>query len=171
MFIIALTYTAPLEQVEQHLAAYRQFLDKHYQSGAFLFSGRKEPRTGGIIVARAASRAEIERIIGEDPFHQAGIADYEIPSNKTCGVCWARSCSPGNNSNNRPAPYPVGRKPAWHSPPWYHPGQTCYCSTSPQTTSTPSPGNKYSKPSAPTPARLSWSPTTPARCGPSNRNG
>ena len=78
MFIIALTYTAPLEQVEQHLAAHRQFLDKHYQSGAFLFSGRKEPRTGGIIVARATSRAEIERIIGEDPFHQAGIADYEI---------------------------------------------------------------------------------------------
>ena len=78
MFIIALTYTAPLEQVEQHLAAHRQFLDKHYQSGVFLFSGRKEPRTVGIIVARAASRAEIGRIIGEDPFHQAGIADYEI---------------------------------------------------------------------------------------------
>ena len=78
MSIIALTYTAPLEQVEQHLAAHRQFLDKHYQSGAFLFSGRKEPCTGGIIVARAASRAEIERIISEDPFHQTGIADYEI---------------------------------------------------------------------------------------------
>ena len=78
MFIIALTYTAPLEQVEQHLAAYRQFLDKHYQSGAFLFSGRKEPRTGGIILLCATDDAEVQAIIAEDPFHQAGVAEYHI---------------------------------------------------------------------------------------------
>ena len=78
MFIIALTYTAPLEQVEQHLAAHRQFLDKHYQSGAFLFSGRKEPRTGGVIVMQADSREQVAQIIAEDPFHQAGLAQYSI---------------------------------------------------------------------------------------------
>ena len=78
MFIISLTYTAELAQIEQHLAAHRQFLDCYYQAGVFLFSGRKEPRTGGIIIAQAAGRDEVERIISEDPFRQAGIADYAI---------------------------------------------------------------------------------------------
>ena len=78
MFIISLTYTAELAQIEQHLAARRQFLDRYYQAGVFLFSGRKEPRTGGIIIAQAAGRDEVERIISEDPFRQAGIADYAI---------------------------------------------------------------------------------------------
>ena len=78
MFIISLTYTAELAQIEQHLAVHRQFLDRYYQAGVFLFSGRKEPRTGGIIIAQAAGRDEVERIISEDPFRQAGIADYAI---------------------------------------------------------------------------------------------
>ena len=78
MFIISLTYIAELAQIEQHLAAHRQFLDRYYQAGVFLFSGRKEPRTVGIIIAQAAGRDEVERIISEDPFRQAGIADYAI---------------------------------------------------------------------------------------------
>lgn len=78
MFIISPTYTAELAQIEQHLAAHRQFLDRYYQAGVFLFSGRKEPRTGGIIIAQATDRSKVERIISEDPFHQAGIADYAI---------------------------------------------------------------------------------------------
>lgn len=78
MFIISLTYTADLAQIEAQLEAHRQFLDRHYQRGTFLFSGRKEPRTGGIIIARAPSRAAIEALIKEDPFHRHGLADYAI---------------------------------------------------------------------------------------------
>ena len=78
MYILSLHYIKPLSDIEQHLPAHIAYLDRYYAAGKFLMSGRKEPRTGGIIVARAGSRAEIERIIGEDPFHQAGIADYEI---------------------------------------------------------------------------------------------
>ena len=37
MFIISLTYTAELAQIEQHLAAHSQFLDRYYQAGVFLF--------------------------------------------------------------------------------------------------------------------------------------
>ncbi len=78
MFIISLTYTADLAQIEAQLEAHRQFLDRHYQRGTFLFSGRKEPRSGGIIIARAPSRAAIEALIKEDPFHRHGLADYAI---------------------------------------------------------------------------------------------
>jgi uncharacterized protein YciI len=41
-------------------------------------SGRKEPRDGGIIIAHAASRAELEAVLRDDPFAQAGLATYAI---------------------------------------------------------------------------------------------
>jgi uncharacterized protein YciI len=78
MFIVALTYTAPLARIDSFLAAHRAFLDEQYARGLFLMSGRKEPRDGGIIIAHAASRAELESVLRDDPFHQAGVARYEI---------------------------------------------------------------------------------------------
>jgi uncharacterized protein YciI len=78
MFIISLTYTAPLGQVDAHLAAHREFLGEQYARGLFLLSGRKVPRDGGIIVASAGSRAEVEKLVRQDPFHRAGLARYEI---------------------------------------------------------------------------------------------
>jgi uncharacterized protein YciI len=78
MFIVSLTYTAPLEQVDAQLAAHRDFLEKQYARGVFLMSGRKVPRDGGIIIARADSRAAVEDLVRQDPFHQAGVARYDI---------------------------------------------------------------------------------------------
>jgi uncharacterized protein YciI len=78
MFIVSLTYTAPLAQVDAQLAAHRDFLAKQYARGVFLMSGRKVPRDGGIIIARADSRAAVEDLVRQDPFHQAGVARYDI---------------------------------------------------------------------------------------------
>jgi uncharacterized protein YciI len=78
MFIISLTYTGSLEQIDAHLAAHRAFLGEGYARGVLLMSGRKVPRDGGIILANAGSRAEVEELVRQDPFHQAGIARYEI---------------------------------------------------------------------------------------------
>ena len=78
MFIISLTYTTPLEQIDAHLAAHRAFLAEQYARGVFLMSGRKVPREGGIIIAQGISRDEVETLIRQDPFHQAGVATYNI---------------------------------------------------------------------------------------------
>ncbi|QNA88530.1 YciI family protein [Massilia sp. Dwa41.01b] len=78
MFIVSLSYTAPLEEVDAHLAAHRDFLAAHYANGTFLMSGRKVPRDGGIIVANAPSRAALDAVLGEDPFARAGVARYEV---------------------------------------------------------------------------------------------
>lgn len=78
MFLILLNYLRPLEAIEAHLAAHREFLQRHYAQGTFLLSGRKEPRTGGVILARAKNRTEVETLIQEDPFHQFGLAEYQI---------------------------------------------------------------------------------------------
>ena len=78
MFLVLLNYTAPLEQVDQHLPAHREFLSSNYAAGIFLLSGRKEPREGGVILAKAASRQELEVVLAQDPFHIHGVANYQI---------------------------------------------------------------------------------------------
>jgi uncharacterized protein YciI len=78
VFVIALHYIKPLSEVDRFVAEHIAFLDRHYASGHFLVSGRKEPRTGGVIIAQVGSRAEIERIVAQDPFQREGIAQYEI---------------------------------------------------------------------------------------------
>ncbi|KAA2224355.1 YciI family protein [Chryseobacterium sediminis] len=78
MFIISLTYKSSIENVERLIPQHNIFLDKYYESGRFIASGRKEPRTGGIIIANAEFKNEIEQIISEDPFYIHQVADYDI---------------------------------------------------------------------------------------------
>ena len=51
MFIISLTYTQSLEAIDQHLEAHVAFLKEQYAKGLFIASGRKVPRSGGVILA------------------------------------------------------------------------------------------------------------------------
>ena len=78
MFIISLTYIKPLEEVDTLLERHVAYLKEQYELGNFLASGRKVPRTGGVILARALSREEIETIIALDPFYRHEIASYEV---------------------------------------------------------------------------------------------
>ena len=78
MFLILLKYIRPLDQVEQHLEAHREYLRRRYADGSFLMSGRMEPRTGGVILAQASSREAAEAIMREDPFHTAGVVEYTL---------------------------------------------------------------------------------------------
>ncbi len=78
MFIANLTYIKNLSEVEYHLDSHISFLDKFYKSGHFIASGRKVPRTGGIILINAKNQNELESIISQDPFYQHQIANYDI---------------------------------------------------------------------------------------------
>ena len=78
MFVIELTYQAPLADVDAHMKEHMVFLRKHYASGNFLVSGRQIPRTGGIIVAVAESKERVEAIMREDPFVSHGVATVRV---------------------------------------------------------------------------------------------
>jgi uncharacterized protein YciI len=78
MFIIDITYTVSLDELDNQLTAHRSYLDKYYALNIFIASGRKEPRTGGIILALAADKAVIENIIQEDPFYICKLATYTV---------------------------------------------------------------------------------------------
>lgn len=51
--------------------------EQNYDDGLFLASGRKEPRTGGVVLARG-DRDAVERAIDSDPFKIHGLAEYAI---------------------------------------------------------------------------------------------
>lgn len=78
MFLFNLTYVKPLAEVERVLPLHIRYLDEQYRAGHFLCSGRKTPRTGGIILCNFAAREEAEHAMGQDPFFQEGIAEYEL---------------------------------------------------------------------------------------------
>lgn len=77
MFIVSLTYTAPLAAVDALLDAHVAWLEQGYADGLFLASGRKVPRSGGVILARG-ERPRLEQRLAEDPFARAGVAQYDI---------------------------------------------------------------------------------------------
>lgn len=78
MFVIMVNYIKPLSEIDAHLEAHRRFLDEGYAEGCFLASGPRVPRTGGVILAKAASTEELKAFIKKDPFNRAGVATYDI---------------------------------------------------------------------------------------------
>jgi len=78
MVIISLTYKKPIEEVEKYIKEHISFLEKYYAQNKFVLSGRKDPRTGGIILANNVTAIVVSEIIKEDPFYKYQIADYEI---------------------------------------------------------------------------------------------
>ncbi|MPQ49291.1 GTP cyclohydrolase [Marinifilum sp. N1E240] len=78
MFIISLTYKDKLEKIDRELENHVQFLKDQYALGNFIASGRKVPRTGGIILSQVKDRNELENIVHNDPFYKNNLADYDI---------------------------------------------------------------------------------------------
>jgi uncharacterized protein YciI len=78
MFVLELTYTAPLDAVDALLPDHVAWLEEQYAKGVFLASGRKNPRDGGVILAAAQDRALIEAVIARDPFAVGGVCTYRV---------------------------------------------------------------------------------------------
>lgn len=78
MFIFVLTYQKPLNEVEKYLGMHHTYLDINYKAGHFIASGAQEPRTGGVILCRAATKELALEIMKADPFYINKIATYEL---------------------------------------------------------------------------------------------
>lgn len=78
MFIINLNYIVALPELDAHMNSHVKFLQKYYKKNVFIASGRKVPRTGGIILALADSKEQVEEIIQEDPFYIYKLAEFTI---------------------------------------------------------------------------------------------
>ncbi|MEZ2441535.1 YciI family protein [Chitinophaga sp. RCC_12] len=73
-----LQYIRPVAAVEHYMEAHTAFLQKHFDSGRFILSGRRKPKSGSVILCNAATRREVEEIMSEDPLERFQLALYEI---------------------------------------------------------------------------------------------
>lgn len=83
MYIIDLTYIVPLDELDTHMTDHVKYLHKYYKQNKFVTSGRKVPRTGGIILALADSLEEVNQIISEDPFYTHKLAEFKVTEFQT----------------------------------------------------------------------------------------
>ena len=78
MFIIELTYIAPLDEIDAAMPAHMAYLKKYYSKKIFLMSGRKQPRKGGVIIALGDDKNSIKEIAREDPFYKNKLSKFKI---------------------------------------------------------------------------------------------
>jgi uncharacterized protein YciI len=77
MFILSLTYLKGNDEADIYMEPHMAWVKDGYARGWFLASGRKVPRTGGVILARG-NRADVEAYVAADPFTIHGIAAYDV---------------------------------------------------------------------------------------------
>jgi len=78
MFIIFLTYKVDLKTVEAFLPEHVDYLNEQYIKGYFILSGRKKPRTGGVIISVINDPHKLNEVLAQDPFYKEGLANYEV---------------------------------------------------------------------------------------------
>ena len=78
MFIVLVNYKKPLEEVDKYLETHILYLKEQYAKGSFIASGRRVPRTGGVILSKIKDRELLMNILKQDPYYQNSIADYEV---------------------------------------------------------------------------------------------
>lgn len=77
-FIVLLRYTAPIEDVDAHLADHVEWLRENHREGHFMGWGRRVPREGGLILAKGENKNEVAILAATDPFVTGGVAEFEV---------------------------------------------------------------------------------------------
>lgn len=76
-FLLEGEHIVPFEQrAPELIAAHRAFLQSGYDQGDFLLSGPTIPAKGGVLVARAASRAALDAMLADEPYCKAGVMRF-----------------------------------------------------------------------------------------------
>jgi len=78
LHIIIVNYIKDIEVIDGLLSDHRDFLRGYFDEGVFLLSGPQVPRTGGIILAQGVSKEKLVELLKDDPFAQAGAAEYKV---------------------------------------------------------------------------------------------
>ena len=78
MYAIILTYTVPVDEVDEHAESHLAWLRDRYRDGHFLLSGQQRPRVGGFILAPNMTRSSLDAILAGDPYVSAGVGEYRV---------------------------------------------------------------------------------------------
>jgi uncharacterized protein YciI len=78
MFIVTLTYLKHVEEVDALMPGHIEWLNQGYDDGLFVASGRRIPRTGGVILARSGDERALVDFLARDPFAIHGAARFDV---------------------------------------------------------------------------------------------
>ncbi len=78
LFVVLLHYTKELAEVDAVRADHVRHLEAHAARGIFHAWARRDPPTGGVLVAAAPDRVTLEAVVAQDPYVKAGVARAEI---------------------------------------------------------------------------------------------
>jgi uncharacterized protein YciI len=82
MYALAIIrYRRPIEEVLQHHAAHREYLQDLKRRGLLICSGPLEPRFGGALFLRVPDDqlpGALDAIRDGDPYTKAGVGQYEL---------------------------------------------------------------------------------------------
>lgn len=77
-FIVEITYLVPIEVINQMVTEHRKYLSTGYDQNLILCSGPLNPKTGGLVVAKAPSITNLKSFFENDPYNKKGLASYKF---------------------------------------------------------------------------------------------
>ncbi|MTD53814.1 YciI family protein [Amycolatopsis pithecellobii] len=83
LFVLRHHFQKSPQAFEDAYKGHRAYIERNMAEGTFLLAGPAVPWDGGIILARAVDRAEMEAVVATDPLVDAGITKYDVTEWKT----------------------------------------------------------------------------------------
>lgn len=77
-FVVTIEYVRPLPEIEAATPDHRAWLRGLLDCGQLMVSGPFVPRSGGMLLIKAETQEELERLLLQDPFAQRKLASYMI---------------------------------------------------------------------------------------------
>ncbi|CAH1666326.1 YciI family protein [Chelatococcus asaccharovorans] len=78
MFLILLSYTKPLDEVDLWLDDHKAWVKQGFDDGVFVLAGGQSPRVGGVVIAIGETREQVESRAARDPFVHKGVAAAQV---------------------------------------------------------------------------------------------
>ncbi|MFF4037395.1 YciI family protein [Streptomyces sp. NPDC001816] len=78
MFVVTVTYTAPLDEVNRWRPAHGEWLNDLIARRLLLMAGRRPQWVGGVYVAPGMQAEEIDRLLATDPYLVNGVAEHHV---------------------------------------------------------------------------------------------
>ncbi|MFF2140027.1 YciI family protein [Streptomyces sp. NPDC058193] len=112
MFLLLNTYTVPTKAIDEALPRHRRWVEHHFAENHFIFGGRREPRTGGFVIAASDDEAEVRGYLEDEPLFAEGLVTWEIvglvaqlavdrPLSDALNALGVTTSVPGNDDNEK----------------------------------------------------------------------
>jgi len=78
MYLLNVSFSQNPAQVEPQKEAHGAWVKKYFDEGIFLLAGPKKSGLGGAILVKSMDKSQLMKILSEDSYVIADVADYQI---------------------------------------------------------------------------------------------